>query len=411
MGPDAAALLLKDVGLAEQALFDARLVHQAAADELKHLTQAQQSIARMASAVLPHIDTDSCPVCAQQIDPDEIRTKLRELERGFSSTDAEQRVATTAGAVDFAGRSLAEAVEARQEHARALSIVNDWRIRQARVGSRLIAMAQASRLPAPPQQYLESPDDLEVVVRNASQIAALSRELTSAWDATTSSDEINAETSLQQAALRLHAFRNRREALARAHREAASLHVAIRDARLDIVSSEFARLGPLAQDIYSRMDPHPTFQDIDLVSETFRSTGTTVAQVRDTISGVNADPMLVFSSAQANIAAISYLMALNLASAANAPLLLLDDPLQAMDDVNVLGFADLCRHVRSNRQLFVSTHERRFAQLLERKLTPRNHDWRTIAIEFVGWDRSGPTIKPRDLQSSAATAPAFRSSG
>jgi hypothetical protein len=68
-----------------------------------------------------------------------------------------------------------------------------------------------------------------------------------------------------------------------------------------------------------------------------------------------------------------------------------------MDDVNVLGFADLCRHVRRERQLFVSTHERRFALLLERKLAPRDPADRTIALEFVGWDRSGPALKPRDV--------------
>jgi hypothetical protein len=31
-----------------------------------------------------------------------------------------------------------------------------------------------------------------------------------------------------------------------------------------------------------------------------------------------------------------------------------------MDDVNVLGFADLYRHLQSRRQLIVSTHEKRY---------------------------------------------------
>lgn len=68
-----------------------------------------------------------------------------------------------------------------------------------------------------------------------------------------------------------------------------------------------------------------------------------------------------------------------------------------MDEVNVLGFADLCRHVRRQRQLIVSTHERRFAHLLERKLAPRRPGERTTVVEFVGWDRSGPMFKPRDV--------------
>jgi hypothetical protein len=45
-----------------------------------------------------------------------------------------------------------------------------------------------------------------------------------------------------------------------------------------------------------------------------------------------------------------------------------------MDDVNALGFSDLCRHVRRRRQLVVSTHENRLASLFERKLTPRTLD-------------------------------------
>jgi len=186
-----------------------------------------------------------------------------------------------------------------------------------------------------------------------------------------SSEEARASSDAELARLRLASVQARRERVARSRNEAATLHEAVRQARLDVVRREFARLSPLAQDIYSRLDPHPTFQDIDLVSELFRSAGTTIAQVRDPLFGVAADPMLVFSSAQANIAAISYVMALNGASSVGAPVLLLDDPMQAMDEVNVLGFAELCRHVRRQRQLIVSTHDRRFAHLLERKLAPR----------------------------------------
>ncbi|MHB8246267.1 MAG: hypothetical protein ACYDGN_13120 [Acidimicrobiales bacterium] len=78
-------------------------------------------------------------------------------------------------------------------------------------------------------------------------------------------------------------------------------------------------------------------------------------------------------------------------------MLLLDDPFQAMDDVNVLGFADVCRHLRMERQLILSTHERRFAELLERKLAPRIPGFRTIVHDFVGWERSGPVIKARSV--------------
>jgi hypothetical protein len=42
--------------------------------------------------------------------------------------------------------------------------------------------------------------------------------------------------------------------------------------------------------------------------------------------------------------------------------------------------------------LFLSTHERRFALLLGRKMAPRSADDTTIILNFRGWDRSGPQV-------------------
>jgi chromosome segregation protein len=82
-----------------------------------------------------------------------------------------------------------------------------------------------------------------------------------------------------------------------------------------------------------------------------------------------------------------------------------------MDDVNVLGFADLCRFIRGDRQLVISTHERRLAKLLERKLAPRDESERTLAINFLSWDRSGPdtateVVEPQIAEVTAGLAAA-----
>jgi ABC-type lipoprotein export system ATPase subunit len=71
----------------------------------------------------------------------------------------------------------------------------------------------------------------------------------------------------------------------------------------------------------------------------------------------------------------------------------LDDPLQSLDEVNALGFADFCRQLRRNRQVIVTTHDRRFGSLLARKLAPRTDAESALEITFDGWDRSGPTIE------------------
>jgi hypothetical protein len=167
-------------------------------------------------------------------------------------------------------------------------------------------------------------------------------------------------------------------------------------AHVSVVRHRFDVLQPVAADIYARLDPHPAFTDLQFASRYFRAKGSTRAVVVDPLMDVTADPNLVMSSAQANIVALAMFLAIGWASRhTGLPFLLLDDPLQSMDDVNVLGFADLARLLRHDRQLIVATHERRYASLLERKLTPRDTASATLVLEFVGWSRSGPEIESR----------------
>jgi hypothetical protein len=169
-----------------------------------------------------------------------------------------------------------------------------------------------------------------------------------------------------------------------------------------VTVDRFASLQPLVDDIFARLAPHPAFTAMGFEMGVSYRSGIADPFVKDPESGVTGDPLLVFSSSQANVAALTYFLALSWAADAKAvPFLLLDDPLQSMDDVNALGFSDLCRHVRRRRQLVVSTHEERLAGLLERKLAPRSPQQRTRVLRFTGWDRDGPTIDQTDVESES----------
>jgi wobble nucleotide-excising tRNase len=102
----------------------------------------------------------------------------------------------------------------------------------------------------------------------------------------------------------------------------------------------------------------------------------------------------VFSEGQLNVVALSYFlgMALNAREAA-LPFLILDDPLQALDVIAILGFSDLARRIREYRQLIVTTHDRRFADILVRKLSPRDDGESLIVHDFEAWTREGPVIQ------------------
>jgi len=70
----------------------------------------------------------------------------------------------------------------------------------------------------------------------------------------------------------------------------------------------------------------------------------------------NHDVIFSMSSGQLSSLVIAFTMALNHKYAKNK-LLLIDDPVQTMDEINVAGFIDLLRHQFNDRQIFISTHE------------------------------------------------------
>jgi hypothetical protein len=122
--------------------------------------------------------------------------------------------------------------------------------------------------------------------------------------------------------------------------------------------------------------------------------GRSTPRIFDPTRDIEANPNLVCSEGQLNIIALSYFLALNLETdPGGLPFAILDDPLQAMDVINVLGFCDVARELRHRRQLLLTTHDRRFAALLERKLGPRAPEQRTLLLRFSSWDRGGPRLE------------------
>ena len=159
-----------------------------------------------------------------------------------------------------------------------------------------------------------------------------------------------------------------------------------------LLKSELVRLEPLLRRIYATADPHPEFRIVKLLSRMYRGSGRVVAELEDPLRNHRSeDPRAYLSSSQMNVLAVSVFLALNLGMP-TLPLrvAILDDPLQSMDDLNLLGLIDLLKRMRERRQLMLSTHEQRFASLLERKLRPVSESQRTILVQLSGWSSEGP---------------------
>ncbi|AOS46427.1 Chromosome partition protein Smc [Lacunisphaera limnophila] len=175
----------------------------------------------------------------------------------------------------------------------------------------------------------------------------------------------------------------------------------LREAASAVVEQRLQQVEPLLQNIYSRIDPHPAFETVKFLSRVTKGRGLLSTVVQDSQEDLSCQhPPLVMSSSQVNALAVSIFLSFNF-GVTQPPLasLLLDDPLQCLDDVNLLGLVDLLRRTKDRRQLCVSTHDQRFANLLARKLRPADTTGRTIVIELVGWQREGPEVHTREILS------------
>ncbi|MDD1792244.1 hypothetical protein LRP50_03790 [Enterovibrio sp. ZSDZ42] len=134
----------------------------------------------------------------------------------------------------------------------------------------------------------------------------------------------------------------------------------------------------LVNQIYSKIDPHPGFKKV-VFECTFSDINKPKLNVYLTNDGSDSliSPNIYLSSAQISVLSLSIF----LARALNAEVykgkdvdcILIDDPVQSMDSINVLSTIDLFRNlaIMFNKQIIISTHDERFYKLFKAK-APKN---------------------------------------
>ena len=364
---------------------------------IREVEAASEAVARLAAEAIPLL-SKSCPVCGQHIDPVHVEHELKAKASGSEHlialrTEADEAAEALATAETQRGKAEADVADAER-------IEREWK----GLDSQVSALRKERRsLSAMSGAVVVT--DIDVALANDQSVLdfldRLQARLVSLADIYDRSPEAGileravAEIGSYESALEKQEARLK-EANKRST-QASRLSEASQSARQRVARDRVQAIRPLVADIYSRLDPHPAFKTVEFELDTYYRQGTTTPLVKDVLEDITADPLMVMSTSQANIMALSYFLAMGWVAGDSAlPFVLLDDPLQSMDDVNVLGFADLFRHLRKRRQLLVSTHERRFANLLTRKLAPRDENDRTIHFRFLGWDRSGPSFE-RDV--------------
>jgi len=144
----------------------------------------------------------------------------------------------------------------------------------------------------------------------------------------------------------------------------------------------------LINSIYKRIDPHPDFKRVEFACDFEDDKPTLEVFVADK-DGELISPNLYFSAAQINILSLSIFLARALHAKngeGQIECILIDDPVHSMDSINVLSTIDLLRSIslKFNRQIILSTHDRNFFELLQKKLPLNQYGSKFLELETFG---------------------------
>lgn len=141
-------------------------------------------------------------------------------------------------------------------------------------------------------------------------------------------------------------------------------------------------LNSVWRDLFVRLAPREPFVPAFRVAEG-RKTSPQLTTVHRS-GGTGGSPGAMLSAGNLNTAALTLFLALHLTAGEKLPLLVLDDPVQSMDDVHISQFAALLRTLskQHSRQVIVAVHERALFDYLALELSPAFHGDRLITVEL-----------------------------
>lgn len=134
----------------------------------------------------------------------------------------------------------------------------------------------------------------------------------------------------------------------------------------------------LINELYNRIDPHPEYKEVKFECD-FSLTRPRLNVYMGSRDEKNDQivPNLYFSTAQVNILSFCIFLAKAMFAktddAKDVGCIFIDDPIQALDDINILSMIDLLRNVAftMNKQIVITTHDQNFFGLLQKKI-PQN---------------------------------------
>lgn len=380
--PDAAANRKELIAAKESAQREYQSAMQAVSAAEQSLVREEEMdvIAASLSSLVEHgerlgLHRDHCPLCAAYRSSEEFAAGL---------AIARQRITSLASGVQAARDELVTA----KDHARQSRVVLETKAAAVQVHADELRRTQQQEEALSEfyarwkldQRFISDPDGLEqtislerdrlidieraILVLEASQ--AVSR---------MSSIESNILTIRAEIETLAQAVSHSQNAVAAAR----EIERSVKRVSAEIIDERLAQLSPLLNELYQRLRPHTDWRTIDYSIR---------GDIRRFLSlkvGDGLNPQFVFSSGQRRAAGLAFLLSVHLARAWT-PLrsLLLDDPVQHIDDFRALHLVEVLAALRvDGRQIICAVEDPALADLLCRRLVSTfTEEGRRLDIEL-----------------------------
>jgi len=416
-----------------------------------------EELAKVLAALIPHVHTDDCPVCGRAFGEvsDEpfvahlaVRvSQLSERAERLSSL-AKARLEATNDVGQLAdghkraqARQMAEAARVRAQGA--LSFLEETHERLVDLEEGVAAGANLTRSLAAAEcmlvhaeerarRYAElvaSVRELAVASGRAEAdadrveetLAALADELAGRITAAERIERLRTEarehlrTIREQAdeqrelerriAAAEAAVRKRRDQLAAIEKRRVGLWDLQREAeaaRKAIVRRVFNdALNAIWHDLFVRLAPEEAFVPVFRTPDTHQNR--LIAELATTYRGSGEEtgsPGAMLSAGNLNTAGLTLFLALHLSVKSRLPWLLLDDPVQSMDEVHIQQFAALLRTLakRHGRRILIAVHERALFEYLSLELSAAQPDDVLVTVELSRSHEGATVVRPSWLR-------------
>lgn len=184
-------------------------------------------------------------------------------------------------------------------------------------------------------------------------------------EASSAHDRVTAlEARVQQLRAQLDEETAKLTAAERAVEAARQIDNAAKEVANQVLTEQFDTVMPLLKELYQRLRPHTDWREIETDFG-----GRVRASLNFTV-GDGRNPQFLFSSGQRRAAGIAFLLAIHLSRPwCRLRSLLLDDPVQHIDDYRALNLVEVLSAVRrTGRQVIVAVEDPALADVLCRRL-------------------------------------------